>query len=365
MSHSTKLGWRIAQREMRHELRGGLRGFRVFLACLILGVASIAAIGTLREGIRAGLADQGAVILGGDAELRFTYRTATEAEREWIDAQAVRVAEVTEFRSMAGVGEERVLTQVKAVDQQYPLYGDPVLEPEIALETALAPQNGVPSAVMDPVLADRMGLAIGDRFALGATEFRLSARLIREPDSAGAGIGLGPRTLVRKIDLEGSGLLSAGAMFETDYKLALPAGTDLEAAKTAAETEFEGTGIRWRDSRRAAGGVERFVNRISSFLVLVGLAGLAVGGVGIAQAVRAWAERKTETIATLKAVGAGTGLIRAVFMTQVAVMGVIGIGLGVALGAGIPVLLSRPIASALPFPADSGFAPRAAIEAGI
>jgi putative ABC transport system permease protein len=365
MSHHTKLGWRIALREMRHELRGGLRGFRVFLACLILGVASIAAIGTLREGIRAGLADQGAVILGGDAELRFTYRTATDVEREWIDAQAVRVAEVTEFRSMAVVGEERVLTQVKAVDQEYPLYGDPVLEPDIPLKTALAPQDGVPSAVMDPVLADRMGLAIGDRFALGATEFRLSARLIREPDSAGAGIGLGPRTLVRKLDLDDSGLLSAGAMFETDYKLALPAGTDLEAAKTAAETEFEGTGIRWRDSRRAAGGVERFVNRISSFLVLVGLAGLAVGGVGIAQAVRAWAERKTETIATLKAVGAGTGLIRSVFMTQVAVMGVIGIALGVALGAGVPVLLSGPIASALPFPAEIAFAPRAAIEAVI
>ena len=214
MSHSTKLGWRIALREMRHELRGGLRGFRVFLACLILGVASIAAIGTLREGIRAGLADQGAVILGGDAELRFTYRTATEAERDWIDAQAVRVAEVTEFRSMAVVGEERVLTQVKAVDQAYPLYGDPVLEPEIPLETALAPQDGVPSAVMDPVLADRMGLAIGDLFALGATEFRLSARLIREPDSAGAGIGLGPQVAKHPHALDGDHPLEARGQVE-------------------------------------------------------------------------------------------------------------------------------------------------------
>lgn len=365
MSVSRSLGWRIARREMRFEFGGGMRGFRVFLACLILGVASIAAIGTLREGIRSGLADQGAVILGGDAELRFTYRAATPEERDWIDAQASRVAEVTEFRSMAIVGEERVLTQVKAVDGQYPIYGTPVLDPAIPLSEALAPKDGIASAVMDPVLADRMGLAIGDRFALGAKQFRLSARLMREPDSSGAGIGLGPRTLVRKVDLDGSGLLKAGSMYETNYRLALPAGTDLDAAEARAEAHFDSTGIRWRDSRRAAGGVERFVSRISSFLVLVGLAGLAVGGVGIAQAVRAWAERKTETIATLKAMGAGTSLIRTIFMTQVIVVGVLGIVIGVALGAGVPVLLSGPIANALPFPAEISFAPRAALEAAI
>lgn len=365
MSLARGLGWRIARREMRHEFGGGMRGFRVFLACLILGVASIAAIGTLREGIRSGLADQGAVILGGDAELRFTYREASAEERAWIDQNADRVSEVTEFRTMAVLGEDRVLTQVKAVDGQYPIYGTPVLDPEIPLSEALAPKDGIASAVMDPVLADRMGLAIGDSFALGATQFRLAARLMREPDSSGAGIGLGPRTLVRKVDLDGSGLLEAGSMYETNYRLALPAGTDLDAAEARAETHFEGEGIRWRDSRRAAGGVERFVNRISSFLVLVGLAGLAVGGVGIAQAVRAWAERKTETIATLKAMGAGTSLIRMIFMSQVVVVGVLGIVIGVALGAGAPVLLSGPIANALPFPAEIGFAPRAAFEAAV
>ncbi|WP_376876694.1 ABC transporter permease [Albirhodobacter sp. R86504] len=362
---SRALAWRIAAREMRHEFGNGLRGFRVFLACLILGVASIAAIGTLREGIRSGLADQGSVILGGDAEVRFDYRSASAQERAWIDAAAERVAEVTEFRSMAIVGEERVLTQVKAVDDQYPLYGEPVLEPAIDLAQALAPVGDVAGAVMDPVLADRMGLSIGDRFALGASEFQLTARLIREPDSSGAGIGLGPRTLVRKVDLASSGLLAQGAMFETNYRLALPLGTDLDAAEARFDAQFEGSDIRWRDSRRAAGGVERFVSRISSFLVLVGLAGLAVGGVGIAQAVRAWAERKTETIATLKAVGASTSLIRTVFMSQVVVMGLIGIALGVLVGAGLPVILSGAIAKALPFPTEIGFAARAAGEAAL
>ena len=85
----------------RRELRGGLRGFRVFLACLALGVAAIAAVGTLRTGIQQGLTDQGAVILGGDAEMRFTYRPADADERAYMDRIATQVSEVYDFRSMA------------------------------------------------------------------------------------------------------------------------------------------------------------------------------------------------------------------------------------------------------------------------
>ena len=93
----------------RRELRGGLRGFRVFLACLALGVAAIAAVGTVRAGIEAGLAEKGAELLGGDVEARYTYRFATSEERAYFDQIADRVAEVVDFRSMATVGDERGL----------------------------------------------------------------------------------------------------------------------------------------------------------------------------------------------------------------------------------------------------------------
>ena len=79
----------LALRLAGRELRGGLRGFRVFLLCLSLGVMAIAAVVTLRGMIAAGLADQGAVLLGGDARLQFTYRFASAAERDWMAARAL------------------------------------------------------------------------------------------------------------------------------------------------------------------------------------------------------------------------------------------------------------------------------------
>ena len=96
----------IAARFARRELRGGLRGFGIFLACLALGVAAIAAVGSVRASIQAGLEREGAALLGGDAEMEFTYRFATVDERAWMEDQSLAISEVTDFRSMAVVDGE-------------------------------------------------------------------------------------------------------------------------------------------------------------------------------------------------------------------------------------------------------------------
>jgi putative ABC transport system permease protein len=212
--------------------------------------------------------------------MNFTYRFASDAEKAWMADHAVEVSEIVDFRSLAVVGEDRALTQVKAVDDAWPLVGAVGLE-EGNLAQAFAPQGGLPGGVMEKILADRLGLKVGDTFKLGTQTFRLGAVLLKEPDSATAGFGLGPRTLVRTADLAQSGLLEPGSLFETEYRLVLPAGADLAATEALAEAEFTDQGMRWQDSRRAAPGVERFVERIGSFLILVGIAGLAVGGVDL------------------------------------------------------------------------------------
>lgn len=359
----------LAIRLARRELRGGLGAFRVFLACLALGVAAIAAVGTVRASVEAGLQREGATILGGDAAIGLTYRFATPRERAAMEELAEAVSEVVDFRSMAVVdgpgGTERGLTQVKAVDDAYPLVGAVRLDPPMPLEEALAGADGLPGAVMERVLIDRLGLQPGDRFRLGLREFVLTAALEREPDSAVAGLGLGPHTLVRTADLEGSQLLQPGTLFETEYRLRLPEGADIAAVERAAREAFAGAGIRWRDRRNGAPGVAGFVDRLGAFLVLVGLAGLAVGGVGVSAAVRSYLEEKTEVIATLKTLGAERRLIFLTYLFQVGALAALGIAIGLALGALVPVLLSPVIAARLPVPAAFGIYPGPLAEAAL
>lgn len=353
----------LAYRIARAELRGGLQGFRIFLACLALGVAAIAAVGTLRAAIETGLRDQGAVILGGDAQVEFTYRTPTASELAWVEGKATKTSQIIDFRSMVVVGEETGLTQVKAVDDAYPLTGSVVLDPAMPLAEALAGADGLPGGVMDRVLVDRLGLKPGDTFRLGEQEFRLTAALTREPDSATGGMSLGPRTIVLTTSLAKSGLIGPGTLYESAIRMTLPPGTELEALKTATEAQFDGAGVRWSDSRRAAPGVDSFVERMAAFLVLVGLAGLTVGGVGVSSAVSAYLAGKTATIATLKTLGATGGMIFRIYLIQIGLLAILGLILGVILGVGIPMLFSPLIEAQLPFPADIAFSPRAALEA--
>ncbi len=354
---------RLAARLARRELRGGLSGFRVFLACLALGVAAIAAVGLVREAIESGLRDQGAMLLGGDAEMSFTYRFASDEERAFMDRAAVRVSEIVDFRSMAVVGDDRALTQVKAVDDAYPLTGTAEIDPAIPLAEALAERDGIPGAVMDRVLVDRLGLAVGDTFALGVRNFRLGAVLLREPDSATGGFALGPRTIVMTAGLQGSGLIEPGSLFDTAYRLDLSEGSDLDALKAEAEAAFRDTGLRWADSRRAAPGVERFVDRMGAFLILVGLAGLAVGGVGVQAAVRAYLEGKVATIATLKTLGADGRMIFRIYLIQIGLLAVFGILAGLLLAVAAVLLAAPLITASLPFPITFSIYPAPLFEA--
>ncbi|MBO9477614.1 FtsX-like permease family protein [Shimia sp. R11_0] len=357
-----------ATRIARREIRGGLRGFAVFLACLILGVTTIAAIGSVRSAIQTGLASEGATLLGGDAEMSFTYRRATDEEHAWMVENTENRSEIIDFRSMVVVpreaGTERALAQVKAVDDAYPLVGRVALSPDIPIATALAGKGNLPGAVLHGLLADRLGLNIGDSFQLGTQVFVLTARLEREPDTAG-GFNFAPRAIVRTQDLAQSGLLAPGTLFTSHYRLMLPDQTDLAALEADARAQFESTGLRWRDSRNGAPGITRFVERFGAFLILVGLAGLAVGGVGISTAIRAYLARKTETIATLRSLGAERSTIFLSYFLQIGFVALMGIAAGVLLGAVLPILLGPVIETLLPFPAKFHLYPIPLIEAAL
>lgn len=341
--------WTFAVRELRTGLKEGLRGFRVFLACITLGVATIAALGSLQAAVEVSLRDNGARLLGGDAELEFTYRFATDQERGWIDKQAKRVSEIAEFRSMLTKSgtQDRGLTQVKAIDTVYPLYGAVKLNPDISLDTALQGQNEKPGIILAPVLAARLGVQIGETVTLGETNFVYNATLIEEPDAT-VSFALGPRSMVRLDALQDSGLLKAGTLFSASYRMDLGAEPAFETIRQKAQTELDGSGASWQDAREGAPGLSEFATRLGAFLTLVGLSGLAVGGVGIGTAVREYLDRKTSVIAILRTLGAARSTVFATFFFIVIALSLIGLAIGLVLGAALPFTLVPFISDLLP-----------------
>jgi len=351
--NSLPLAWKYARRE----LRGGLKGFGIFLACLALGVAAIAGVGSLAAAVEGGLKADGRTLLGGDVSLRVTHRPASDVQLQWIADNAARISETVEMRANAFTidGAMFRLVELKAVDDVYPLFGSLTLSGEQNLQTALSQIDGVWGAAAQVGLLERLNLRVGDRVRVGDLTVEIRSAIEREPDRGTQAFNFGPRLMISAPALEETGLVQLGSIIRYFYRVDLPVDVTASEFRTAAEAAFPDAGWRIRDLENAAPNIQRFVDRVGSFMTIVGLTALLVGGVGVSNAVRHFLQGKITTIATLKCLGAPARLILMVYLIQVGLISLIGIGLGLAVGVAAPMLTIDVLGDRLPVAAQQGF----------
>ena len=333
--------WALALRLARREMRAGLAGFRVFLACLVLGVGAIAAVGALGQAVAEGLRNDSRRLLGGDVDLTLQHRPATADERAYLESHGLAVSGVAEMRAMAqapaGDGT-RTLVELKAVDAAYPLVGRMDLEPPIPLSEALAPDGTVWGAVADAGLLEKLGIGVGAEVEVGEARFRIRAAIAREPDKTVNIFRFGPRIMVAAAALPATGLVQPGSQIHYHYRVRLAEGANAADWMAAVDRDLPTAGWRIRGTDEAAAGVRHFIRRMAQFLSFVGLTTLLVGGIGVTGAVASYLEGKTATIATLKCLGAPGGLVLKVYFLQVLALGVAGVAGGTGLGAAAPAV---------------------------
>jgi putative ABC transport system permease protein len=353
----------LAIRFSLREMRSGLSGFLIFLTCIALGVAAIGGVNSLARAITAGVANEGQVLLGADMRFELNQREVTPEERAFLDGLG-DVADSASMRSMARLedGSDQMLVEVKAVDGAYPLYGALETEPALPQAELLAQMNGTYGAAAPDLLFERLGLGVGDRVKLGSATFQLRSRIVTEPDAVSDGFGFAPRLLVSMEGLRVSGLIQPGSLVEFAYKVRLRNGAneaELAAIRDRSRAEFPQAGWAIRTRNNAAPSLSSNIERFSQFLTLVGLTALVVGGVGVANAVRAYLDGKRCVIATFKSLGASGGFVFTVYLVQILIIAGIGIAAGLVLGALMPFAASAALQSLIPVPAQAGIYPGA------
>lgn len=349
--------WAIAFRLAGRELRTGVRGFRVLIACLALGVASVAGVGSLASALTAGLKAEGRILLGGDVDLAFTHRQASAEQLQWLSTNTAKISTIVELRTMARQGQSasQRLVELKAVDGNYPLYGGLELRDGRALAAALEPRGDVWGAAVDPRVLEHLNIEVGDRFRVGETQLIAAAVIDREPDRGTRAFRLGPRVIVSRAALAASGLELPGSLIRYHYRLALKPTSELSHWRSQLQERFPGAGWRIRDVENAVPGIQRFVDRVALFLSLIGLTALLVGGVGVANSVNSFMEARLNSVATLKCLGASRGMIFRTYALQVAVMAGIGILIGLLIGVFTPMVVAPLLEGKLPVTVQFGF----------
>ncbi len=365
---------RIALRE----LQGGLRGFYVFIACIALGVMTIASVGSFARGLAEGLAHEGRIILGGDISFSLIQREATPAERAFVASRGTITVTATlramarsveakssrnvEEKSAPAAGEQTAaraprstaLVEIKAIDDAYPLYGSLVTEPAGNLASLLAKHGDAFGTVVDPTMLARLDLKVGSRFSIGAAQFEIRAILTSEPDKIAGGIAFGPRLLISQEALRATALLQPGSLVRWTYRVRLPADassdTAVQGAIDASRKEFPSAGWEIRTRSNVSPQLERAIEQFTQYLTLVGLTALLVGGVGIANSVKYYLDRKRDVIATLKSMGATGARIFVIYFTEILLLALAGSAIGLLVGAALPFAAAGGFGALVPLP---------------
>ncbi len=344
----------LALRYALRELRGGLRGFYVFIACIALGVMAIAGVGSVAASLSEGLTREGRTLLGGDAAFSLIQREAKPEEIAFLRARG-EVSVAAALRVMARSPDGRLaLVELKAVDANYPMLGELTLDPKMPVSDLLAERDGAFGAAVDSTLLARLDLKLGDRVTVGNTAFQIRSVVDAEPDKLAGNVGLGPRFLVSEASLRATGLLQPGSLVRWIYRLKLPDNAADERAATrlieSARSALPESGWEIRSRDNASPQLERTISRFTQFLTLVGLAALLVGGVGVANAVKSHIDRRRDVIASFKALGATGRDVFTIYLTQVVVLAAIGSVIGLAAGAALPFVIVGVFGKLLPLP---------------
>ena len=351
----------------RRELRSGLAGFRIFLISLALGVAAIAAVQSLATSVYETLERDGREILGGDVSARLIFTPATPDQFAALAALG-DLSTTAEMRAMArrADGSASTLVQLKAVDDAYPLIGRVTLAGGGDLDAALAPRGDAWGAVIEEGVSDRLDVAVGDTIRLGAADVVITDMIVREPDRAGASLfTLGPRVMVDAAALTESGLVQPGSMVYYYYRIALGPDQLPETAIDRLQQAAPEAGWRLEDYRNASPRLAETIGRMATFLTLVGLTALLVGGVGVGNAVRAYVEGRIATIATMKCLGAPARLVFATYLAQVLALAAAATALGLVVGALVPLATVGLLARALQLDIAAALHPEALALAAV
>ncbi|MEO6396446.1 MAG: FtsX-like permease family protein [Devosia sp.] len=348
------------------DLRGDLRRFGVLLACLALGTGTIAGVSSVGAALQAAIMRDANTLLGGNVEATRADRRANAEELAYFNSLGT-VAETMDTNargsSLDDAGNSAFL-DVLAVGDNYPLLGQ-VLSPQLPdgakPSTLLAFKDGAYGAIIDPVLLDRLAIDVGDRFKIGETLYEARGLLVSVPDGAVRGFHLGLTVVVSIEAVEQNPDARPplpGLLTQHRYKIILKEG-DYTTAMPAMKAHLAGDSL-WqvRSPYEAAGTLSRFYDLFVRFLLIVGLSSLLVGGVGISNAVSAYIAERQRSIATLRSLGATGPRILVHFFTQIGILSLVGIGIGLVIGAALTALalpvLGRILSVNLPPSVDLG-----------
>jgi putative ABC transport system permease protein len=348
----------------RRESRATWRRLLIYLVAITLGVAALVAINSFRANVTAAVRDGSRDLMGADLQLgsRWTISDDVEALIDSLENAGTSVARTISFSSMALATSSGLtrLVEVQAPTGGYPFYGELVTDPPDIWYSFRESRH----VLVDPGLLVQLDTNIGDTLAIGRERFLIAGTVTSVPGDIGLRTIFGLRVYIPQPYLEATGLLGYGSMSYHQVYLKADDPEGLGAWAESRDSLFEANRIWYTTVEEYEEDLTSGLDRMSRFLGLVGLVALLLGGVGVASGVHVFVSEKLDTAAVLRCLGARQRQTFAIYLLQAAMMGLSGAVLGVGLGVAVQAVVPRVLSDFLPLDVPFSLEP-AAIAAGL
>ncbi len=318
------------------ELRSSWRRLLFFFVCIAIGVGAIVMLRSVIQSVRQAFAGEARSLIAADAVISSNQAIPADLratiEQRLADAGATSLGSVELATMVRAADREDGLTrmvELRAVDRGFPYYGQLALAGGQAFSYDLLEDGG---ALARPELLAQLGLDVGDAIVIGGQAFTVRGVIESEPGRRLGAFSLGPRVFVSMADLERTGLVTFGSRASHQRLVKVPDAA-LDGLVASLRADFANAFVRVRSYKATEDDIGEDFGRAEDYLSLVGLVIVILGGIGVSSVTRVFVQQKIRSIAILKCVGASSRQILAIYLAQVALLGLAGCLLGVAMAA--------------------------------
>ncbi len=330
------------------DLRKSFSRFVFVVLAFAVGISILVGVTALSRNIASTIELEARSLLAADLSVSSPQPLVREVA-DSIAKTLRRGSEVT-FASMLVVPGDKQrtrLVQVRAITGGYPFYGTPEIDPPGALDM-IRRERVTAGVILDQVLVQQFGLAIGDTVLLGKREFEVLGIVRKFPGESYARTVIAPKIFVPFGAVKGTELLQRGS--RVTYKEYLASDSSAEIADTTERLKLLQPNYRFEietvESRRR--NIARVLDNVSRFLAIVSFASVLLGAVGVGSAMFTYMRLRLPVAASLRCLGATKAQVFSLYLTQAMLVSTIGAGLGVVFGIMLQDLLPLVLGDFIP-----------------